>query len=121
MKSTPCAAADRTAITVQGKKHQEHTPAPELKLPLAYRLATRLALIPRFPARQGTIEYIADWLRWLCRGAELDGESWTPEDQAVWLVDAVVDQFDNWDDMKGAPGIRAFFYHKFYPSPAAVH
>ena len=95
-------------------------PGNELDGPAAYVLANRLIIIPRFPRDPVAVEQIADWLLDLCRGTEVDGDPWTPHDQATWLIDAAVKEFPNWDQAQGLPAMRAIFNRKFNPPPEQI-
>jgi len=92
----------------------------ELKAATAYDLAGKLNLIPRFPRNDAATACVADWLREICKGAEIDGECWTPRRQADWLVCTAVMELENWETGGGLPGVRAIFNRKFNSPPALV-
>ena len=103
---------------MQGKETDENTPALKLDLGRGFECARQLALIPKFPRHQEARDFMAEWFENHCRGAVLDGETWSPEHQAVWLVETAIEQFKDWEFGGGVPGLLKLFNHKFHPPPA---
>lgn len=90
----------------------------ELPRQVAGALAARCASIPGFPDDYRvigeTLQAITDLLIDLCRGSELEGQAWTPERQAYWLVQVVA--VSTWNKWLGGAGLRAAFLEKFKSS-----
>ncbi len=89
---------------------------PPLEAAKAFRLAARLVVVPGFDRRDEAIEAMADWLIDHCRGAVLaEQDRWSPERQARYLIDTVIDEWDHW---QGASAMGRLLRAKFYPPEA---
>lgn len=102
------------------ENNQRQRDGNELDGLAAYVLASRLVVVPRFPRDRVAIDQVADWLLDRCQGAEIDGELWTPHQQAVWLIDATIEEFGNWEEARGLPAMRQLFNRKFTPPAAGI-
>ncbi len=80
------------------------------RAPLTFEAARHIAggcrLIPDCARDELSVEALAHVLVNLCVGYE----NWTPTDQAVWLTQEAI---DNWDKWLGVPGLKRLFAQKF--------
>src|ERR1017187_6313795 len=84
-----------------------------LPLGLAVEIAERLANIPGFCGRAGALKGLTGLLRKLCRGFDLAGRHWTPEEQAIWLGDEASEQWNEW---ASEAELKRMFEAKFRPN-----
>ncbi len=77
---------------------------------LAY--ARRLKLIPGFPYDEEAVKASAEDLQRWCRGARLGLTTYSPEQQAYWLVNEAREQWTEW---LGTAALLALFRAKFVP------
>ena len=88
----------------------------ELVATKAFELAARFTAIPGFPNRNEAIGALADDLRELCIGRNLDGEYWDAERQAVWLTREARLRMPSWS---GSSNLRQIYLEKFDPDRLA--
>lgn len=78
--------------------------------PDALMLAAMLKSIRGFDWSESNVKATAmDLVRW-CRGTEVDGQSFSPQEQASWLVGEVRDTWDKW---QSTAALRSLFMSKF--------
>jgi len=80
----------------------------------AVTLATRLELIDRFPRGSDILEAVAEWLIQICQGGFIEDRTWTPKEQADWLIKTAIENEMQW---QGLARLRHMFLYKFVPPP----
>ena len=85
----------------------------ELNVEIARSLARTLCAISGFKDfHEETINATADDLREWCQGGIINGEEWSPERQAQWLIHEARHTWDKW---AGTKQLHALFLSKFQP------